>query len=156
MDEKRNQTELFDQPDINVKRTDFDLSFPNKMTLNFNKMVPILCQKTMPGDSWHIKSDVFSRWLAMQAPVFSEYALKFNSAYVANNLIYGGWQQFIGAGDDQAAQYLLDEQANAIGGGNHGLDHELPHFTSWDIATYPMHKVVHPTSIEQLGHHQHR
>lgn len=142
MDEKRNQTELFDQPDINVKRTDFDLSFPNKMTLNFNKMVPILCQKTMPGDSWHIKSDVFSRWLAMQAPVFSEYALKFNSAYVANNLIYGGWQQFIGAGDDQAAQYLLDEQANAIGGGNHGLDHELPHFTSWDIATYPLHKVV--------------
>lgn len=130
MDEKRNQTKVFDQKDFNPKRSTFDLSYPNKSTFNFNKIYPILAKKTMPGDSWHIKTSVFSRWLSMVAPTFSEYSIKFLSAFVANNMIYGGWQQFIGQGDDQSAQYLLPaDQANING-------RALPYITTKDIAKY--------------------
>ena len=141
MKEKKNQSKLFDQVDLKAKRSTFDLSYPNKMTLNFNKIVPTLCKPTLPGDSWHIDTNIFSRWLSMSAPVFSEYSLKFNSAFVANNMIYGGWQQFAGEGDDQAAGYLLPGQRS---------QQTLPNFTTEKIAEMFYGKIFDEGGNQQL------
>lgn len=135
MKEKNNQVSLFDTPDLNTARSTMDLSFPNKMTANFNKIVVTLMKYTMPGDSWHVKTDFFSRWLMMNAPVFSEYNIKFNTAYVANNQLWGGWQQFAGLGDDQAADYLLPGNRDIL------RTMQIPHFTTSDLAKWCAKKV---------------
>lgn len=135
MKEKVNQVSLFDTPDLNTSRSTMDLSFPNKMTANFNKLIPTLMKYTMEGDSWHVKTDFFSRWLMMNSPVFSEYSIKFNTAYVANNQLWGGWQQFKGMGDDQAAQYLLPANRQLL------QNMKVPYFTTKDIAKYVSRKI---------------
>lgn len=138
MKEKQKQTKLYDQPDIHAKRSTFDLSFPNKMTLNFNKIVPTCCKKTMPGDSWHVKTSVFSRWLAMQAPTFSEYDIKFLNAYVPNNIIWGGWQQFAGQGDAQASQYLLPGTITNL------ANNKVPYITTAGFCKIVARKILSP------------
>lgn len=145
MKEKQNQAKVFDMADTPIKRSTFDLSFPNKMTLNFNKIYPTLFKKTMAGDSWTIKTSMFSRWLGMKAPTFSEYSIRENCAYVSCNQLWGGFQQFIAQGDDQAAQYLLPGTTSNF------QNFPQPYFTTKELCRWFARKIFTAFSAPNTG-----
>ena len=145
MREKKNQTKIFDQPDLNAKRSTFDLSYPNKLTCNFNKIVPTAFLKVMAGDSIHIKTNFFSRYLMMQAPVFSEYTMKFNNFFVGLNQLWGGFEQLLGQGDSQSAQYLLPGSTEIL------TEMEMPYITTAQLCKLFARKIFTTAQLPEIS-----
>lgn len=145
MREKKNQTKIFDQQDLNAKRSTFDLSYPNKLTCNFNKIVPTAFVKVMAGDSMHIKTNFFSRYLMMQAPVFSEYTMKFNNFFVGLNQLWGGFEQLLGQGDSQSAQYLLPGSTEIL------TEMEIPHITTQELCKLFARKIFTTATLPEIS-----
>ena len=125
---KKNQQRLFKGEDENFQRSVFDLGYKNKLTAPFNKLVPTCVKHIMPGDSVHAKTDFFTRWLSLQAPVFADYQMKFANWFIKYTQLWGGFDKFMGEGDSESADYLLD-------GSKQGkYASQVPYFTSRDLS----------------------
>lgn len=123
---KDNQARLFDYPSVNEKRSKFRMGYNNSLTANFNKIIPTKHLELMPDDKLTAKSDFFSRWLTLEAPVFGEYNIKFNNFFVPNISLWRGWAQFMGNGDNKSAEYLLT--------GGENFASKVPYFTTKNLA----------------------
>lgn len=49
--------------------TVFDLSHQVKLSTDFGKLTPIMCEPTFPGDYWKYNAEVYSRFAPMLAPI---------------------------------------------------------------------------------------
>ena len=67
---KKAQSEAFQKKELELQRSEFDMSHKNVMTCNFNKIIPINQAECMPGDKWKFDIDFFSRWLKLQVITF--------------------------------------------------------------------------------------
>lgn len=140
---KQNQTRLFDYPEVNKQRSKFNLDYKNKMSCNLGKIYPTLCKETLPDDDWRIKTDFFTRWLALDAPVFSEYKLRFNNFFVPNIQVWKGWAQFMGNGDTASAEYLLPDGQEFVS--------KVPYITTKNFARAMVHSMLVPQQVSVLG-----
>ena len=66
---------------------------------------------------------------------FQSMILNFLNAYVPNNIIWGGWQQFVGQGDAQASQYLLPGTLTNL------ANNQVPNFTTRDLSVWFARKI---------------
>lgn len=123
---KNSQTKLFNSPDTPIKRSKFDMSYRTKLTSNFNKLVPTMCQQLMPDDRVNLRTDFFTKWLPMLAPTFNDMNVRFGNYFVPHSQVWGGWNQFMGLGDDKSADYLLGHESRE------GLS--VPHVTTKTMA----------------------
>lgn len=91
---------LFDQIEIRTPGTStFDLSHDLKTTLEMGKLVPILCQEVLPGDSWQISSESLFRMMPMVAPIMHKVDIYIHYWFVPNRLTWDGWETFITGGE---------------------------------------------------------
>ena len=51
------------------KRNVFDLSHEVKMSTRMGKLVPILCEPVVPGDTFKVRSEIMMRFAPMLAPI---------------------------------------------------------------------------------------
>lgn len=82
------------------KRNLFDLGHERKMSLNMGDLVPILCQETVPGDSFRLNSEVFIRLAPMLAPIMHKVNVYTHFFFVPNRLVFNKWEEFITGGKD--------------------------------------------------------
>lgn len=82
----------------------FDMSHEVKLSLDMGKLVPILCEETIPGDVWHISNEVFLRMMPTLAPIMHRVDVHVESFFVPNRLVMDRWQEFITGGDHGTAQ----------------------------------------------------
>lgn len=82
------------------RRTNFDLSFENKLTMNMGKLVPFLCKEVLPSDTFNVKSEVFLRFSPLLAPVMHRVNVFTHFFFVPNRLIWDNWETFITGGED--------------------------------------------------------
>lgn len=132
---KRNQQKIYNNVDVDTQRSNFPMGYKNRMTLNFNKLIPTMKKLGMPGDAWHYKTIFFSRWLQMVAPAFVDYEIKFNNFFIAYTQVWAGFQQFLGEGDDQAAQYLLSPSTQRA-------DMRVPYTSSKTVALMGWNRIL--------------
>lgn len=88
---------------IKPKLNKFDLSHENKLTFNMGKLVPILCQEVLPGDSWRVNSQILLRMQALIAPVMHRVDVWTHYFFVPNRLVWDEWEDFITGGEDGLA-----------------------------------------------------
>lgn len=84
----------FDRPKLNK----FDLSHENKLSMNMGKLVPVLVQEVVPGDSFRVNTEVFVRVAPMLAPVMHRVDVKTEAFFVPTRLIWDEWEDFITGG----------------------------------------------------------
>ena len=113
------------------------------MSCNLGKIYPTLCKETLPDDDWRIKTDFFTRWLALDAPVFSEYKLRFNNFFIPNIQVWKGWAQFMGNGDTASAEYLLPEGQEFVS--------KVPYITTKSFARAMIHSMIVPQQVSVSG-----
>lgn len=84
-----------------IKRTKFDLGHERKLSLNVGKLVPIMVQDVIPGDTLKVGSEIFLRMAPMLAPIMHRVDVYTHYFFVPNRLMWDEWQKFI-TGDNES------------------------------------------------------
>lgn len=82
------------------KRSNFDLSHEVKLTTDFGRLTPFLCQEVLPGDTFKCNASIFARMAPMIAPIMSRVDIYTHFFFVPNRLIWDKWEDFITGGED--------------------------------------------------------
>lgn len=82
------------------KRTNFDLSHTVVLSTDVGKLTPFLCQPVLPGDTFRIKTDFYSRFAPFLSPVMDRMNVYMHYFFVPNRLLWKEWRQFITGGVD--------------------------------------------------------
>lgn len=91
---------LFDQVNVSApKRSSFDLSFENKMSLNFGYLYPTLVQEVLPSDVFECKSSYLLKFEPTLAPIMHKLDAYVYTFFVPNRLIWSNWESFISPGN---------------------------------------------------------
>jgi hypothetical protein len=88
-------TIALERPSINVPRNSFNHSHPVKISGNIGGLYPVLMQEVIPGDTFHITSEIMARMQPMVAPVFQQYKMRVDFFNVDNILLWKNFYQFI-------------------------------------------------------------
>lgn len=92
------------------RRSVFDLSHEHKLTCDMGKLIPILVEDVLPGDTWKVKTDIVVRLEALLAPIMHRVDVYTHFFFVPNRLIFDKWEDFITGGqdgnDDTVAPYV--------------------------------------------------
>lgn len=78
----------------------FDLSYDNKLTLEFGELVPVLCQEMLPGDEVKLQQEVYCRFMPTLSPIMHKCDVYLHTFFVPNRLIYDQWNDFLTNGKD--------------------------------------------------------
>lgn len=88
----------------------FNLSHENKLTCEMGKLVPILCEEILPGDTFRVSTDMVVRMAPMLAPIMHNVNVYTHFFFVPNRLIFDKWEDFITGGkngdDATVAPYI--------------------------------------------------
>lgn len=76
------------------KRNVFNLSHDVKLTTEFGRITPFLCEPVVPGDRWQLSSTVQVRMAPMTAPVMQMFKIYQHFYYVPFRLVWSKWNDF--------------------------------------------------------------
>lgn len=87
-------------PDVGVPRSQFDRSHGLKTTFDFDKLIPIMVEEILPGDTMTCSLRGFARLFSpLKAPIMDNMYLDFHFFFVPNRLVWENWERFNGAQD---------------------------------------------------------
>lgn len=86
------------------KRSTFNLSHDVKLTCDFGKLVPFMCEEVVPSDTWQLQSNVLLRFSPLIAPVMHDINVYTHYFYVPFRIIWDEYEDFITGGKDGNAK----------------------------------------------------
>ena len=86
----------FKSPPVNT----FDLSREVKTTVTAGKLIPILHEPNLPGDSFSLKTEALIRLAPQIAPTMHRENMYIHSFFVPNRLLWNDWEDHITGGKD--------------------------------------------------------
>ena len=102
---RRSKTPGFSGPDIKIGRSQFDRSHGWKGTFDASRLIPILVDEVLPGDTFTCKLNGFARiWSPLDAPIMDNIELRTEFFFVPNRLLWDNWVYFMGQHQSAGAQ----------------------------------------------------
>lgn len=98
-------------PALKPKRNTFDLSFANNLTLPIGKLIPVMCEEVLPGDTFKIQPDFGIRFQPMAFPVQTRMRCDVHFFYCRNRNLWKNWKKFIGRTDETLAFPVIGSKA---------------------------------------------
>ena len=80
------------------KRTAFDLSYSNKLSVDFGRLTPMLMEKTIPGDKFYISDEFLCRFAPFFGQVFQAMKLRTEYFYVPSRILWKNFEMFLANG----------------------------------------------------------
>ena len=87
-------------PVIRLKKNSFDLSFDNKLTMNFGDLVPCLVQECLPGDVFAHSHELFAQFAPLVSNLNQRFDIKVQYFFCPNRILYENWPKFLSGGDN--------------------------------------------------------
>lgn len=79
---------LFQLPDVKVRRSRFDINHSNKFTADMGKLIPIYCEEVIPGDTFNVSTSFVCRTkVPFVRPILDNLFLDVYFFYVPFNLL---------------------------------------------------------------------
>jgi len=94
------QKHFSELPSAEVERSTFDMSHSWKGTHQTNRIVPILLQEILPGDTFNVKTTAFTRLATPLKPIYDNITADIHYFFVPTRLVWDNWQNFMGERDD--------------------------------------------------------
>lgn len=85
-------------------RNSFDLSHENKLSLKMGNLTPVLCQEVVPGDTFSIRPEMFTRFAPLVFPTMHEINATMHFFYVPNRILWKNWSKFLAGENYQPLQ----------------------------------------------------
>lgn len=96
---------MYSAPDVKLGRSSFNRSHRHKTTFNASKLVPILVDEVLPGDTFTCSMNGFARIFSpLDAPVMDDIEVETHFFFVPTRLLWDNWENFLGAHDAAGAQ----------------------------------------------------
>lgn len=86
------------------KRNKFDLSHQSRLTTEFGRLTPILCEPVLPNDRFSISTTLKVQFAPMVFPVMQKFNAYVHYFFVPNRLLWDKWEEFITGGEDGLAE----------------------------------------------------
>lgn len=83
-----------DAPAMYMKRTKFDRSHVYKTTFNSGRLIPVLIDEVLPGDTTRMSVNYFARLATPIKPIMDNIYLDWFFFFVPNRLVWEHWQNF--------------------------------------------------------------
>ena len=103
----------------NHKRNKFNLSHSSRLTTEFGRLTPILCEPVIPADQFKVNTTLKVRFAPMTFPVMERFKAYVHYWYVPNRLLWDNWEDFITGGesgvDDMSHPYPVIKLDSNIG-----------------------------------------
>lgn len=106
------QAKFSDLPTADVDRSTFDMSHSWKGTSDVYKIIPVLNQEILPGDTFNVSSTVFMRLATPLKPIMDNLTADIHYFFVPNRLVWDNWQAFMGERknvDDDPAELTIPQ-----------------------------------------------
>lgn len=87
-------------PAADVPRSQFNLSHGRKVPFSFSKLIPILCEFVLPGDTWNCNISVAARTAVPVVPVQDNWRLEYFSFFIPMRLLWANTNKFFGEQDN--------------------------------------------------------
>lgn len=118
-------THQFSQvPQANIPRSQFDRSCGSKMTFSTNKLIPILVDEALPGDTFNVKSAGFVRLSTPIFPIMDNMFMETFYFAVPLRLLWNNFQKMMGEQDNpnDTTDYLTPQiQSDPAGYANESI-----------------------------------
>lgn len=96
----RNTNERFSGiPTIDIQRSRFDRSFSLKTTFSSGKLIPIMFEEVLPGDTVTLDTSLVCRMTTPIYPVMDNCFMDIYYFFVPNRLVWNEWSKFMGEDD---------------------------------------------------------
>lgn len=82
------------------KRNKFDLSYETRLTTEFGRLTPFLCEPVLPNDRFQLSSTIRVQFAPMTFPVMQKFSAYMHYFFVPNRLLWDNWEEFITGGED--------------------------------------------------------
>ena len=111
-------------------RSIFDLSYDKKLTCDMGKLIPVLCEMVVPGDTWMVGNSVVIRLQPMLAPMMHEVNVYVHYFFVPIRIL-----------ELEAMDWYSEDWENFITGGETGMwsEKELPR---WNLSNPTVYATV--------------
>nr|WAX26153.1 MAG: major capsid protein [Army ant associated microvirus 8] len=83
-------------PTADIQRSSFDRSCGYKTTFNSGDLVPFFCDEVLPGDTFKLKTAMFSRLATPVVPFMDNAFLETFYFFVPTRLVWDNWKKFNG------------------------------------------------------------
>lgn len=103
-------------PVRSIRRNRFDLSHDVKYTAQFGKLIPVMVQETLPGDSFRISTETLIRFAPMVAPVMHNIKCFIHYFFVPNRIVFPDWEKFISSDLSEDTPPAWPYRSDTIGG----------------------------------------
>ena len=80
------------------KRTSFNLSYSTKFSLDFGRLVPIMCEKVVPGDKSYHSHEFFMRFAPFANQVFQGFQIRTEYFFVPTRLLWKNFEMWLSKG----------------------------------------------------------
>lgn len=88
-------------PKVRLPRSQFDRSHGNKLTFDFDRLVPVHVEEVLPGDTFTVRAHGFVRVFSpLKAPIMENIYLDWFWFFVPYRLVWNNWERFNGAQTD--------------------------------------------------------
>ena len=139
----RNSEIHFSQvPNVDIKRSVFDRSTQHKTTFNAGRLIPLLCDEVLPGDTFSVKTSSVIRMTTPIHPTMDNLYADIYFYYVPSRILWPHWEEFNGENEDsfwiQPTEYEIPQIESPDGG-----------WTKGTIADY----LGIPTNVPFKGNH---
>ena len=99
-------------PNIDIKRSTFDLSFTHRTTFNEGELIPIFCKEVLPADTFIVNTSWVIRMNTPIKPVMDNAYMDTYFFYIPNRLAWDHWPEFMGenktgAWDEDLVEYTI-------------------------------------------------
>lgn len=117
-------------PKPRIQKSNFSMAHDHRTTFDMGYLIPILCEETLPGDSWTLQCEPFVRAAALLAPVMSRIDVRVDYFHVSNRILWPSWERFYKAELINKAPYITinDSVATLVKPGSLGDYLGLPAF----------------------------
>ena len=82
-------------PSTKLPRSTFDLSHEFKCSFDFGKLIPIMTEQVLPGDTWSVSLQQFLRTVPLLSPVMHRNDIKVDAFFVPFRLIWKDYEQAV-------------------------------------------------------------
>ena len=90
------QNRFANMPAAETSRSTFDRSHKHITTFSAGRLIPILCDEVLPGDSMNVETTAFVRLATPLHPLMDSITVDIHYFFVANRTVWDSWQAFMG------------------------------------------------------------
>ena len=98
------------------KRSVFDLTHERKLSCDMGKLVPIMCEEVVPGDSFKVNTEILVRIAPMLAPMMHRVNVFTHFFFVPTRLLHTNWESFITGGSAGTDSTAIPVVTSPVGG----------------------------------------